>query len=187
MPAALARARSHRPRDEGNESKRRYRQGSIVLPPSSLGLQFLGADELVAGAGVLDEFGHPALAIELADRGDDSLLFRLRASQAHGFVEVGIWNINGGFHIPHSSIMDSDKFEREPMYTKETFIVEQDHRAIKRRCACMLGFKSFTNASIVLAGIELANRIGKRQFSLGRGQRSWALPLNVLWGRALAQ
>ena len=65
-------------------------------------------------------------------------------------------------------------------------IVEQDHRAIKRRCASMLGFKSFTNASIVLACIELANRIRKHQFSLGRGRRSWSLPLNELWRRALA-
>ncbi|MGB5132945.1 MAG: DDE-type integrase/transposase/recombinase, partial [Steroidobacteraceae bacterium] len=37
-------------------------------------------------------------------------------------------------------------------------IVEQDHRAIKRRCASMLGFKSFGNAAITLAGIELAHR-----------------------------
>ena len=38
-------------------------------------------------------------------------------------------------------------------------IIEQDHRAIKRRCALMLGFKSFGNAAITLAGIELAHRI----------------------------
>jgi transposase-like protein len=31
-------------------------------------------------------------------------------------------------------------------------IVEQDHRAIKRRCAAMLGFKSFSTAAITLAG-----------------------------------
>ena len=63
---------------------------------------------------------------------------------------------------------------------------EQDHRAIKRRIACMLGFKSFMNASIVLAGIELANKIRKHQFSLGRGKRSWTLPANELWRRTLA-
>jgi transposase-like protein len=45
-------------------------------------------------------------------------------------------------------------------------IVEQDHRAIKRRCASMAGFKSFDNAAITLAGIELAHRIHKRQFSI---------------------
>jgi transposase-like protein len=50
-------------------------------------------------------------------------------------------------------------------------IVEQDHRAIKRRCASMAGFKSFANAAITIAGIELAHRIRKGQFSFGRGRR----------------
>jgi transposase-like protein len=31
-------------------------------------------------------------------------------------------------------------------------IVEQDHRAIKRRCASMLGLKSFETAAIALVG-----------------------------------
>ena len=39
---------------------------------------------------------------------------------------------------------------------------EQDHRAIKRRCASMAGFKSFANAAITIAGIELAHRIRNR-------------------------
>jgi transposase-like protein len=38
-------------------------------------------------------------------------------------------------------------------------LIEQDHRAIKRRCASMAGFKSFRCAAITLAGIELAHRI----------------------------
>jgi transposase-like protein len=41
-------------------------------------------------------------------------------------------------------------------------IVEQDHRAIKRRCAPVKGSKSFTNGAITIAGIELAHRIHKR-------------------------
>ena len=49
---------------------------------------------------MLDELSHPALAIELLDRSDDRLLFRLCAGQAHRLLEVGVWNINGGFHIP---------------------------------------------------------------------------------------
>jgi len=49
-------------------------------------------------------------------------------------------------------------------------IVEQDHRAIKRRCAPMKGFKSFENASVAIAGIERVHRIRKRQFSFGRGR-----------------
>jgi transposase-like protein len=65
-------------------------------------------------------------------------------------------------------------------------IIEQDHRAIKRRCASMAGFKSFTTASITISGIELAHRIHKRQFSLkpGRRRRGWSLKQQ--WKRALA-
>lgn len=65
-------------------------------------------------------------------------------------------------------------------------IIEQDHRAIKRRCTSMKGFKSFANAAITIAGIELAHRIHKRQFSFGPGRqrRDWSLRLR--WERALA-
>jgi transposase-like protein len=65
-------------------------------------------------------------------------------------------------------------------------IVEQDHRAIKRRCASMTGFKSFRNASMTLAGIELAHRIRKRQFSFGAGRPRRAWSLKQLWRIALA-
>jgi transposase-like protein len=64
-------------------------------------------------------------------------------------------------------------------------IVEQDHRAIKRRCASMLGFKSFGNAAITLAGVELAHRIHKRQFSFGPGRHWRTRSLKQLWDRAL--
>jgi transposase-like protein len=65
-------------------------------------------------------------------------------------------------------------------------IVEQDHRAIKRRCASMAGFKSFDNAVITIAGIELAHRIHKRQFSFGAGRPRRVRSLKRLWDRALA-
>jgi DDE domain len=65
-------------------------------------------------------------------------------------------------------------------------IVERDHRAIKRRCASMAGFKSFDNAAITIAGIELAHRIRKRQFSFGAGRPRRERSLEVLWDRALA-
>jgi transposase-like protein len=51
-------------------------------------------------------------------------------------------------------------------------IVEQDHRAIKRRCASMLSLKSFRAAAVTLAGVELVHRIRKRQFSFCRGTPS---------------
>jgi transposase-like protein len=66
-------------------------------------------------------------------------------------------------------------------------LIEQDHRAIKRRCAAMVGgFKSLGSAAITLAGIELAHRIRKRQFSFGRGRYQNFGSLKQIWDRALA-
>lgn len=49
-------------------------------------------------------------------------------------------------------------------------IIEQDHRAIKRRIRPMLGFKSFRSARILLGGIEVAHMIAKGQMK-GDGAR----------------
>jgi len=48
-------------------------------------------------------------------------------------------------------------------------LVEQDHRAIKRRTRPMLGFKTFRCARILLAGIELMHMIAKGQMTCARG------------------
>jgi transposase-like protein len=65
-------------------------------------------------------------------------------------------------------------------------LIEQDHRAIKRRCASMAGFKSFANATITIAGIELAHRIRNGQFSFGRGRRRRGWSRKDEWAMALA-
>ena len=65
-------------------------------------------------------------------------------------------------------------------------IVEQDHRAIKRRCAAMLGLKTSRTAAITLAGIELAHRIHKQQFSIARRYSGRPASLKQLWEMALA-
>jgi transposase-like protein len=64
-------------------------------------------------------------------------------------------------------------------------IVEQDHRAIKRRCAPMLALKSFRTAAVTLAGVELAHRIRKGQFSLRSGAATGLSSFKHLWARAL--
>ena len=46
-------------------------------------------------------------------------------------------------------------------------IVEQDHRAIKRRVRPMLGFKDFRCARIILSGIETMHMISKGQMKDG--------------------
>ena len=47
-------------------------------------------------------------------------------------------------------------------------IVEQDHRAIKRRIRPMLGFKSFRSATKTIAGIEIMHMIRKGQMTDSR-------------------
>jgi transposase-like protein len=65
-------------------------------------------------------------------------------------------------------------------------MIEQDHRAIKRRCASMAGFKTFANAATTIAGIELAHRIRKGQFSFGRGRRRRDWSRKAEWAMAVA-
>ena len=48
-------------------------------------------------------------------------------------------------------------------------IVEQDHRATKRRVRPMLGFKSFGSAAKLFAGIETMHVISKRQLACPEG------------------
>ena len=49
-------------------------------------------------------------------------------------------------------------------------IVEQDHRAIKRITRPILGFKSFWNARIIIAGIETMHMIRKGQLNCPAGE-----------------
>jgi hypothetical protein len=64
-------------------------------------------------------------------------------------------------------------------------LIEQDHRAVKQRCAAMLGFKSFGTAATTLAGIELVHRIRKQQFGLPLAGNQPRLSLRQLWECAL--
>jgi hypothetical protein len=50
----------------------------------------------------------------------------------------------------------------------------------------MLALKSFRTAAVTLAGLELAHRIRKRQFSFGRGGPHRFSSLKHLWAHALA-
>jgi transposase-like protein len=64
-------------------------------------------------------------------------------------------------------------------------LIEQDHRAVKRRCAAMHGLKSFTASTITIARIELAHRIRKHQFRLGHAHGRRRHSLMTAWERAL--
>jgi hypothetical protein len=45
---------------------------------------------------------------------------------------------------------------------------EQDHRRVKQRIRPMLGFKRFQTAAVTISGIELAAKIRKQQFKVGK-------------------
>jgi transposase-like protein len=63
--------------------------------------------------------------------------------------------------------------------------IEQDHRRVKQRLRPMLGLKSFPTAAVVIGGIELAEKIKKGQFQLGKlGGRTATMP--EIWRAALA-
>jgi transposase-like protein len=64
-------------------------------------------------------------------------------------------------------------------------VVEQDHRAVKRRDCAMHGLTSFSAAAVTLAGIELAHRIRKQQFTLGRARGRRRHTMHSAWDRAL--
>ena len=64
-------------------------------------------------------------------------------------------------------------------------LVEQDHRRVKQRIRLMLGFKRFDNSAVTISGIELAEKVKKRQYKTGKlGGRKAAM--SELWNAALA-
>jgi transposase-like protein len=64
-------------------------------------------------------------------------------------------------------------------------VIEQDHRRIKQRVKPMLGFKRFETAAVTIRGIELAEKIKKRQFDL-RPLTGKATTAPEMWARVLA-
>jgi hypothetical protein len=72
-------------------------------------------------------------------------------------------------------------------------VVEQDHRRINQRIRPMLGFKRFDTAAVTITGIELAQKIKKHQFKIGKlsgrprtAPEIWAavLAASALWKTA---
>ena len=62
--------------------------------------------------------------------------------------------------------------------------IEQDHRRVKQRLRPMLGLKSFRTAGVI-AGIELAEKIKKKQFQMSKlGGPMATMP--EIWQAALA-
>src|SRR3954453_2414833 len=63
--------------------------------------------------------------------------------------------------------------------------IEQDHRRVKQRIRPMLGFKRFHTAAVTISGIELAAKIRKHQFKVGKlPSRPTTVP--AIWAAAVA-
>jgi transposase-like protein len=80
--------------------------------------------------------------------------------------------------------------ERVPVRTSKYLNnrIEQDHRRVKQRLRPVLGLKSFRTAGVVISGIELAEKIKKKQFQLSKlsnlGGPTATMP--EIWQAALA-
>jgi transposase-like protein len=62
--------------------------------------------------------------------------------------------------------------------------IEPDHRRVKQRLGPMRGLQSYRTAAVVIRSIELAEKIQKGQFQIGKlGGATATMP--EIWGAAL--
>jgi transposase-like protein len=139
----------------------------------------------------VDKYGKTVDSLLCADRSEDSARdFFAQALESHSKRWPHKLNLDGNaashraLRILRQQNPGWAVMVRSRRYLNN--IVEQDHRAIKRRCAPMLALKSFRTAAITLAGVELVHRIRKGQFSFGRGGPRRFPSLKHLWARGLA-
>jgi transposase-like protein len=139
----------------------------------------------------VDQYGKTVDSLLCADRSESSAReFFTKAIETHHPRWPAKLNLDGNAasHKALSMLRQENPDWRSVEIRSRRYlnnIVEQDHRAIKRRCAPMLAMKSFRTAAITLAGVELAHRIRKGQFTFGaRGPHQFS-SLKHAWARAL--
>ena len=96
---------------------------------------------------------------------------------AYGASHRAVADLQGDGELPKRVVVRSSKYLNN--------LIEQDHRRIKRRLRPMLGLKSFQTADIVIRGIELAEKIKKGQFKIGKLGGRRAMPQEI-WQAAFA-
>jgi transposase-like protein len=139
----------------------------------------------------VDKHGKTVDSLLCTDRGDSSArAFFTKALVTQGLRPPQKVNLDGNA-ATHRALRELK--QENPLWRKVGVrfnrylnnVVEQDHRAIKRRCAAMLGLKSYRTAAITLAGIELAHRVRKRQFAFRARDAHRFTSLKELWTCAL--
>ena len=138
-------------------------------------------------------------AVDKAGRTVDFFLSRNRdVNAAKAFLRSAMKHARRPTKITLDAYAASHRAVREMQETRELSqrvkvrssqylnnLIEQDHRRVKQRIRPMLGFKRFDNAVVTISGIELAEKIKKRQFKTGKlGGRKAAML--ELWNAALA-
>jgi len=120
-----------------------------------------------------------------ATRGRLNAVFRMKGQRVPAKVTLDAYaashravaDLKRDGELPKRVVVRSSKYFNN--------LIEQDHRRIKQRLRPMLGLKSFKTADVVISGIELAEKIKKGQFKLGKlGGRRATLP--EIWRAALA-
>jgi transposase-like protein len=139
----------------------------------------------------VDKYGKTVDSLLCPDRGESSArAFFTKALKTHEHRRPRKLNLDGNA-ASHRALrlmrQENPQWRSVEVRSRRYLnnIVEQDHRAIKQRCAPMLSLKSFRTAATTLAGVELAHRIRKGQFKLGsRGPHQYS-SLKHAWARAL--
>jgi transposase-like protein len=115
--------------------------------------------------------------------------FLIRAVKQHGPPERVTLD---GYPATHAAVAD---LKQEGVLPSETKIwtnkylnnlVEQDHRRGKRRIYPMLGFQNFRNAIITISGMELAQKIRKKQFDVTQSKSRMKVRIPQVWDGVLA-
>jgi len=114
--------------------------------------------------------------------------FFCRAIRHHGTSRVITLDAYAASHRANRELKSEGSMSRRVRIRSSKYlnnIVEQDHRRIKQRIVPMLGFKRFDTATITISGIELAEKIKKAQFKIGKlASRSATAP--AIWAAVLA-
>lgn len=84
-----------------------------------------------------------------------SILFRARRA-----IALGGLRFKGRGRTAQTGVLRSCKYLNN--------LIEQDHRRTKQRLRPMSGLKNFRTARVLIDGIELAKRIKKGQFKIGK-------------------
>ena len=96
---------------------------------------------------------------------------------AYAASHRAVADLKGTGELPKRVQVRSSKYLNNP--------IEQDHRRVQHRLGPMLGLKSFRTAAVVIGGIELAEKIKKGPFKVGKlGGTKATTP--EIWRAALA-